>query len=46
MGVVATATGIVGAAGAVVVGVGGAAVLTYGVAQAGDFIKNWANDLF
>jgi len=46
IGVVATATGIVGTAGAVIAGVGGAAVLTYGVSQAGDFIKDWANKLF
>lgn len=42
-GVVATATGFIGVVGAVAVGVGGAALLNYGVATVGDTVKNWAN---
>jgi len=45
VGVVAAVTGIVGTAGAIIVGVGGAAVLTYGVAAGGDAMKSWANTL-
>ncbi len=44
VGVAAPATGAIGVMGAVAVSVGGAALLTYGVGNVGDAVKDWANE--